>query len=33
VRLTVPGDEAQAPLWQLPLTLVVDSLPLSWGAS
>jgi type II secretory pathway pseudopilin PulG len=33
VRLALPGDEAQAPLWQLPLTLVVDSLPLSWGAS
>ena len=33
VRLALPGDDAQGPLWQLPLTLVVDSLPLSWGAS
>jgi Tfp pilus assembly protein PilE len=30
VRLTVPpSDETRAPLWHLPLTLVVDSLPLS----
>lgn len=33
VRLTLPPDDTQAPLWQLPLTLVVDSLPLTGGTS